>query len=199
MRSKLLLIFVVLGAIIFLPTGVIMAQVCLPQGCEEPGFYEPDYACILAKTLNTPGSSGRVDCCENKCKDGTNIVDDPTQLSSEFTNFGVFNVNVKVSYEKLPTLINLGFSTILAGLAIYALIRGIYIYAIKLANTTKAEDIAAVTKEATAIVIGFILAVTFLFITQVVFSILGLPPLNDLDLTIDPNNTPTTGPGITIN
>lgn len=164
---------------------------CIPAGCSGPGEYEPDYACILAKSLPTPGSSGRVDCCENKCKDESVAIDTPAEL--DFFAFEIFNTKVNITYEKIPTIINFIFSTVIGVLAIYAAFRGIYIYAIKLPNTTKEEDIAAVSKEARAILIGFILALTFLLITQIIFSILGLPALNTINFDVNPDGTTTTG------
>lgn len=160
---------------------------CIPAGCSNPGEYEPDYACILSKSLPTPGSSGRVDCCENKCKDDSVAIDTPPELN--FFAFEIFNTKVNITYEKIPTIINFIFSTVIGVLAIYAAIRGIYIYAIKLPNTTKDEDIAAVSKEARAILIGFVLALTFLLLTQIIFSVLGLPALNTINFQVNPNAT----------
>jgi len=160
-------------------------SVCIPSVCPNPGDYEPDFACILSKSITTPGSSGRVDCCENKCKDDTVSVDAPANL--QFFAFNIFNTKVNITYEKIPTIINFVFSTVIAILAVYAAVRGIYIYAIKLPNTTKDEDIAAVSKEARAILIGFILALTFLLITQIIFSVLGLPSLNSINFQVNPD------------
>lgn len=163
----------------------------IPLNCPNDGEYEPNYACIIARTFSTPDREGnRVDCCINKCKNSQGTSSEA--LPQEFREFTFFNVKVKISYEKIPTLINLGFSTFIGILAIYAAIRGVYIYAIKMGNATKDEDIAAVSKEARAILIGFILAVTFLFLTQLVFSILGLPALNELDLSVDPSSSAQT-------
>lgn len=191
--------FVLIFSLSLLPSlNTVSARFCSTEELKDCTIEEsvPDMTCVLSKLLNTP-NDGEVDCCENKCPNTKDV--DPGIINNEYYSLKIFNTNIEISYEKLPTLINLGFSTFLAIIAIYAAIRGIYIFAIKMPNATQDDQLASISKEARALVIGFILSLSFLFITQLVFSILGLPSLADLQLSVNPENPIEQGPVIIIN
>ncbi len=203
MKFKILitLIFLISSFTFLGSLNTVEAKFCTPKeyfdqsGIEcEADDMVPDMTCVLSRILNTP-TSGQADCCENKCPKAEDNKDNP--IDPVYYSIDIFNTKVEISYEKLPTLINLGFSTFLAIIAIYAALRGIYIFAIKMPNATTDENLASISKEAKAIVIGFILSVSFLFITQLVFNILGLPSLAELQLDVDPT-TEVDGPVIVI-
>lgn len=175
--------------------------ICIPESCSGEGEYEPDFSCILAKNFST--NKEAVNCCENKCKNAvSNCEVNPNSsgcgILAEFSEFDIFNTKVKITYDKIPTIINLVFSTVLGVLAVYAAIRGIYIYAIKMPNASKDDELAAISKEAKAILIGFVLALSFLFLVQVVFSILGLPAINEINISTTPGESSGDVPEIII-
>jgi len=143
--------------------------------------YEPDFACINAKILNP-----NTDCCRNKCVGDSNSVQDP--IIPKYQEFGILGIKVKIDESKIPSLINIALSTFLGIIAIYALFRGIYVAGVKRTQATDEATIENVSKELTAIVIAFIIAFSSIFIVQLVFNVLGLGSLNDLNFTFDGSN-----------
>lgn len=201
MRNKLKIIVVLsflvfsLLQIVFLSTGNIVVKGssdCLPplgtpaactKACktqEDSNCYEPDFQCINAKILNPS-----LACCNNKCRGSASSVSEP----ETFTKFEVFGTRFYVqSNRKLVALINVVITTILGGASLYALGRGIYLGAVKRANTDNPEEIQAIYNEIIkAIIPGFILLWMVIIIVQVVFSALGLGSLNQLVILGDPD------------
>ncbi len=163
----------------------------IPSACTDS--YVPDFACINKKIID-PGYA----CCENTCIDSsgnpTSGVSDPGL--EKYREFGILGLTVKITPESIPSLINVLLSTFLGIIALYALFRGIYVAAIKRTQATE-ENLEAVNKELTNIVIAFVIAFASIFIIQLVFNLLGLGSLNKFNVNF--TNEDTSGPALVIN
>lgn len=148
----------------------------IPADCSAPGEYEPDFNCINNKFLNP-----NLECCPNKCVGGsTSSPEDDTYQQINF-----FGTTVGLDFSNpntIPTLVNLGISTFLGIISIYALFRGIYVAAFIRTSATDPARIAAINKELTNLVIGFIIAWGAIFIVQLVANIIGLGSLSNLQV-----------------
>ena len=150
---------------------------CLPDTCREPGQYEPDFNCINQRFLDPS-----LDCCPNKCVGGQSSVEEPVVLQE----FNIFGTTIGLDFSNantLPTLINIGISTVLGIISFYALFRGVYIAAFVRTSTTDASKIAAVNTELKNLIIGFIIAWAAIFIVQLIANIIGLGSLQNLQIT----------------
>jgi hypothetical protein len=199
-------IFLVLFALFF-TAGVfigapstVTANIACPDGYPPqcPDDYVPDFSCILAKTVN-PGGSGRVICCENKCRNDADTssgqVDD---ILASYREINFFNTDILLNEKKIPNLINLAFSTVVGLAGLYALIRGIYVAGFKRPNAITSDELQKVNKELTNLLIGFVLTFSFIFIIQLVISILNIDAsLTDFNINFDPG-TEQTGPRIIV-
>lgn len=167
-------IFLILGLSLFSPLKVSAGgSTYIPPEC--PNNYEPDFTCINRKILNPADP-----CKENKCKGSDGEKVDP--ILEKYNEYGILGVKVRVTEDSIPSLINLAISTFLGIIALYALFRGIYVAGVKRTQATTDEDLANVNKELTAIVIGFVVAFSFIFIIQVIFNLLGLGGVTDLNV-----------------
>ncbi|MFS8130710.1 MAG: hypothetical protein ACMG57_01895 [Candidatus Dojkabacteria bacterium] len=171
------------------PTGCL-GPIGIPSSCQNPcaaqddaaNCYVPDFQCSNARILH-PGT----DCCTNKCKDN----DPGTPTPAEVIKFNIFGTQFEITPAKVPNLINIAISSFLGLVSAYALIRGMYVGAVLRTRATSSEDIAKVNKEIVNMIIGFVLAWSFIFIIQFIGSILGFS-VSDLNFT-------STGSVITIN
>lgn len=152
---------------------------CLPpQGIPEdcPKDFEPDHLCNIQK-IKDPNTQ----CCPNKCIDADTSIDPDEK--EELQRLGnIFGTEVRYTPEKVPSLIQLGISAVLAVVSFYALFRGMFLYAIKRPNTIDSAEIAKINKEFGNIIIGFVLAWSVIFIVEFVMRILGLPSLSQIDI-----------------
>ncbi len=147
------------------------SPICIPSEC--PNDYEPDFNCINKKLFDP--SYG---CCENKCKGSPSPTQIPSELSPLITIFGqTFAIK---NGQQIPTLINLAISTVLGVISVYAVLNGIYLTGFKRANTTDQAEIEKINKNLTTMILGFILAWSFIIIIQLVSSLLGLGSLSNL-------------------
>jgi hypothetical protein len=161
------------------------SPICIPPSC--PTDYEPDFNCIqkqiLDPTAKNPSSAQF--CCENKCKDigGLPTEDRARQLDPLFTFFGQ-TLYVSVA-ERIPTLINLAITTALGLMSVYTVVYGTYVAGYKRTQTTDPGEIEKISKTLKNLVLGFVLAWSFIFIIQLVASLLGLGSLSNLTLVGD--------------
>ena len=155
---------------------------CLPSSCRRAGQYEPDFACQLEK-LNNPASN----CCQNKCKDGFTPTELPAEQKELFQFFG--NKVIITEGNRIPALINLLVSTVLGFMSLYALFQGIYLGAVKRPKATSEEDVAKINKTLQSLILGFILAWSFIFIIQFVANLLGLGDLSTMQLVGEDGGT----------
>ncbi len=157
--------------------------VSCPRACEnseDTDCYEPDFQCVNAKILNPTTI-----CCNNKCRGSSSSITEP-EVFDEVDAFGT-RFYVK-SNRKLVALINVLITTTLGAGSLYALGRGVYLGAVKRANTENPEEIQAIYNEILkAIIPGFILLWMVIIIVQLVFSALGLGSLNQLIILGDPD------------
>ncbi len=167
------LFFLISG--IFSNILIVNAQnepICVPTGCPED--YVPDFDCVSKQLLNPADG-----CCENKCR-GEAGQDQPTEFKPLFT---FFDTDVRVETgQQIPTLINLVITTFLGLISVYAAVYGIYIAGFVRAKTTDAAEIERVNKILRNLILGFILAWSFIIIIQLVANTLGLGSLNSLEL-----------------
>jgi hypothetical protein len=143
----------------------------VPVAC--PTDFIPNLDCQLERIVN-PGT----DCCPNMCPGGDLDTDQPDELQK----LNVFGTTLLIGPESVPLLINLALSAFLGIVSLYALIRGIYLGAIKRPQTIDDKEIGDISKEIKNLLIGFIIAWSFIFITQIVVQFLGLGSLQDLTL-----------------
>jgi hypothetical protein len=158
--------------------GTLPCDCTPPQGIPTacPTDFEPDHLCNIAKIKDPT-----VICCPNKCIDAETSVPQPEQ--DELRRLGnIFGTEVRYTPEKIPSLIQLGISAVLAVVSFYALFRGMFLYAIKRPNTIDASEIANINKEFGNIIIGFVLAWSVIFLVEFVMRILGLPSLSQIDI-----------------
>lgn len=169
-------------AMLFAPKVSANGASNIPANC--PNDYIPDFACINKKILNPKDP-----CQENKCP-GDPGEEDP--LLEKYNDSDIAGFRVRITQDSLPALINLIITTFLGVIALYALFRGIYVAGVKRTQATTDDALASVNKELTAIVVGFSVAFAFIFIIQVVFNLLGLGGITDLNVnftgTTDPNS-----------
>ncbi|MEO6728958.1 MAG: hypothetical protein ABIM99_03485 [Candidatus Dojkabacteria bacterium] len=161
-----------------------------PTSCsnkDDSGCYVPDFDCSNAKLLDPT-----VSCCKNKCNNEGPIVVLPPPIIETLRSFNIFGTKFTISTTKIPNLINAAISTFLGLVSAYALVRGMYIGAVLRTRATTSEDIVKVNKEIINLIIGFVLAWSFIFIIQFIASVIGIGDLNSLNVT-------NTGAEITIN
>lgn len=164
---------------------------CLDEACrgvdsEGVPKYQTDYNCVQ-KRIFEPG----VDCCELKCtgESGEGKVEELEVL------FEIFGRQYGISgADKIPFLINMAISSVLAAISIYAVLYGFYIGAFVRARTTDEAEIEKANKTLVYLIAGFVLAWSFVFIIQIIASLLGWGSLTDLTVIDD-----TGGTVITIN
>src|SRR5690606_16851902 len=121
-----------------------------------------------------------IDCCENKCRSGSTTTpgaSDP--ILEKYREFGVLGIRVRIDESSIPSLVNIALTTFLGIIALYTLFRGIYVAGIKRTNATSEDEFSSINKEFTALIIGFIIAFTSIFLVQLVFNVLGLGSLTD--------------------
>ncbi|MDQ6986086.1 MAG: hypothetical protein Q9M91_05795 [Candidatus Dojkabacteria bacterium] len=158
---------------------------CIPENC--PREYIPNTACLNEQILN-PASPEAATCCENKCKDdalnsiatGTKT-SAPAEIDALITMFGQ-TVSVK-NEDRFAVFVNLAITTVLGAIAAYTLVYGIILAAYKRPNTVDAEEIARINKTLTNMILGFVLAFSFVLIMQVFANLLGLGNLASIQLT----------------
>lgn len=166
---------------------VLASGICIPVDC--PNDYVPNLKCSSAKLLNPA-----LDCCENKCRDDGNAVRnsggsviDPANVQQPqiegFLQFDIFGSQIKINPERLPALFLTVISSIMFGISIYVLVKGIYVAGVKRTQAVSPEEIAKINKQFTGLVVGFVLLWSFIFIMQVVFSFLGLGNITSLDFS----------------
>jgi hypothetical protein len=159
----------------FCLSGIVSAQDCgndpykIPAGCENN--YTVDFNCQNRRIID-PSET----CCIHICKTSGSTAA-PEQLD-ELEVFG-FRVAVDAS-KRIPLFINLAFTTALGLVSAYAVVVGIYYAGVKRARATTSEEIEEVNKTLKQLVIGFIIAWSFIFIIQFIFNLLGLGSLNDM-------------------
>lgn len=174
---------------------VLDGPVCFPLGCSAPGTFEPDSACVTKQILNPrakdPGSGEF--CCINKC-----VGAEPSaagRSGNEFVNLiNIFGTNVISinSEQRIAAIINLALTSVLGAISAYTIIRGIKITAFDRPRTLDPGEIAGINKTLVTLVIGFVLAWSFIFIIQLVSNFLGVGSLNDLILVGAPPEDTTT-------
>jgi len=157
----------------------ISAQV-VPPGAEAcPETYVPDFNCIQKKFVDPA-----FNCTENKCPGDAGVTDaEVTEFEPLLEFFGT-ELYIE-SEDEFPVLINLAITTVLGIASVYAIVRGIFVGAVLRAQTTNEEEIVKYNKEFTTLILGFILAWSFILIMQIVASLLGLGSLQDLTLISD--------------
>lgn len=188
-------------------TLVVRAGGTYPAGCERgiptcpAGVdYVPDFKCVLARTIGTPSAAdeARVVCCPNKCQGEDDTTDAEVQsVIEEYEEFQFFNSWVYISPEKIPAMVNLAISAVIGLLGIYALVRGLYVAAIKRPNAITSDQIAAVNKEFMNLILGFALTFTAIFAVQLVASLFGAS-ITDLTIVTNPSEIEGTGPRIVV-
>lgn len=159
--------------------GPVGIPTSCPNKCNsasDTNCYLPDFQCSLSGFL----SSGGGDCCPNKCNGEAPIKPADTGV---FAKLNIFGTQFVFNSSSIPSLINAAISTFLGFVSIYALVRGMYIGAVLRTRATSADDITKVNKEIVNLIIGFILAWSFIFIIQFISSVLGIGNLNDLNVT----------------
>lgn len=154
----------------------------VPTACPKPcanttesGCYVPDFQCSNSKFIDP-----QTICCNNKCN-GTTSPD--TGSTDIIRSFNIFGTKFSFYPSSVPSLINAAITTFLGFVSIYALVRGMYIGAVLRTRATSSEDIAKVNKEIINLIIGFVLAWSFIFIIQFISSVLGIGNLNDLNVS----------------
>ncbi len=158
------------------PFGIPTACPTECKSQNDTGCYVPDFQCSNAKFLDPS-----VSCCNNKCANSGTVGSSGDQ--AEIRKFNIFGTQFAFSSARIPSLINIAISTFLGFVSAYALFRGMYIGAVVRSRATTSEDIAKANKEIVNLIIGFILAWSFIFIIQFVASVLGIGNLNDLNVT----------------
>lgn len=156
-----------------------------PANC--PDDFIADLACSRAKVLNATTV-----CFENKCPGAPGYGSDASTAGVDtFQELEVFGAKFYInSSQRIAAIINIGFSTFLGIVSLYALVRGIYVGGFKRAGTTEAETIASANKELVNLIIGFALAWSFIFILQFVMGLLGFGSINELVLVGDQSDNP---------
>lgn len=156
-----------------------------PVNC--PTNFVPDLSCTKAKVLRP-----NIDCFENKCP-GAASYDTPSSSASgdTFDELEVFGVKFYVnSAKRFAAILNIGITTFLGVVSMYALMRGVYVGGYKRANTIEADVIASANKEFINLIIGFAISWGFIFILQFFMSFLGYGSINELVLFGDQTNNP---------
>lgn len=189
--SRVLILGFILS-VVFSLFSFIKVEAAYPAGCSEPfgiplacprqcasqndtGCYVPDFQCTNAKFLDR-----QTVCCDNKC---IGDVGDGGDQGDLIRSFNVFGTKFSFSVNKIPNLINVAITTFLGIVSAYALIRGMYIGAVLRSQAITPEDIGKVNKEIINLIIGFVLAWSFIFIIQFISSVIGIGDLNDLNVT----------------
>lgn len=198
-KSLIKIIIIAAFASFFLSLTTTSVKAAFPPGCDGPigipsncqkpcansadtsNCYTPDFQCINSKFVNSATS-----CCNNKCSTDNSVLP-PLELSE----LNIFGTKFRLSPSAIPSVINALISTFLGVVSFYALGRGAYIGAILRTRATSADDIAKVNKEVVNLLIGFVLAWSFIFIIQFISSVLGIGSLNNF-------NVENTGTVITI-
>ncbi|MEP7103846.1 MAG: hypothetical protein ABI721_04015 [Candidatus Dojkabacteria bacterium] len=194
-KSILLLSIFFFALLSFESVNKINADSGFPAGCQAPfgipdacptacksqndtNCYVPDFSCSNAKFLNP-----QTICCSNKCNGGGTIGTIDPGDASLIRSFNIFGTKFSFSSGSIPSLINAIISTFLGIVSIYALARGAYLGAVIRPGVTSSDDISKINKEIVNLIIGFILAWSFIFIIQFVATVLGIGNLNDLNVT----------------
>lgn len=156
----------------------------IPDACKSPceslaagsgSCYVPDFTCLNVSILK-PDTV----CCPNICK-GTNPIIDPGAQAT-LRQFNIFGTKFYLSEDRIPSMINLALTAFLGIVSFYALLRGMYIGAVVRPGATSPDDIAKVNTELKNLIIGFILAWSFIFIIQFIASILGIGRLDNFNV-----------------
>jgi hypothetical protein len=197
LKIALLFVFSFFLFSLLLPHGFISAQTqvgdfvidvggrCVPQDCYDTGEFVPDTQCVL-KQFQTPEARDPDSpefCCENKC------IGTESDTESAFTELiNVFGTRIYVTTQaRVAALINLVLSSILGLISAYTLISGILLAAYKLPNTVDPEEISQIQKSITTMIVGFILAWSFIFIIQFISTLLGIGNLAEMIVLGEPD------------
>jgi hypothetical protein len=152
-----------------------------PTACNEDNntnCFVPDNDCVSRKLFDPS-----YPCFENKCRGTAGSADKADEVTTLLQAFGtkvIVKTNDPVKF--VAVLINLAITTFLGLISVYAIIYGVYVGGVKRAQSIDDAEIAAANKTLVTLIAGFILAWSFIFIIQVVSSILGLGNLSDLEL-----------------
>lgn len=157
------------------------SPICIPSSCAGEGQYEPDFACINQQLLDPTNN-----CCENKCKNISSGNDNPDSFTKLIDVFGSsIVIETDDPIGVIAVLVNLAITTVLGFISLYAIVRGIYEGGIKRARSIDSGEIEETTKTVQTLILGFVLAWSFIFIIQFITSILGLGSLSDLTVLQD--------------
>jgi len=154
-----------------------------PKDCGEAGV-TIDSNCQARRILNP---NPKEECCILVCK-SANIL--PTETLSRFSSFNLFGTTYRIDLTNranIEMLINLAIITIISIAGLYALFRGAYLAGFVLPSSEKDEDFSKISKELRNLVFGFLLAVGSIVIVQLVFTVLGLGSLTDIQLFEEQN------------
>lgn len=177
MTKKLIFSFlIVLFLSSFLAASPAGARICNPSCGDADGDGNPDrvpdFNCINRRFIDPS-----VNCCEDVCEGTSPVSREPT-----FDEFEIFGAAIRVREDrKIIALINVGVTTFLGIVSLYALGRGIYIAGIKRPDATD-DQLTEINRELTNMLIGFAITWGFIIIMQVVSSFLGLGSINELVL-----------------
>lgn len=147
-----------------------------------------DADCQAKRILNPAGQT----CCILTCRDSENNDNITDEGLGKFTNFNIFGTRFRLDLtdpKTVESLISLFISTILGVFSLYALLKGAYLLGVKRPNLTKSEEIQKLNKDLVSLVTGFTLAWGLIFIIQIIFSLLGLGNIRNLELFNDQGGT----------
>lgn len=192
-RPILIILFFIFSTLLF---NTSIAQVPDTRDCKINPYLTPttcdeknitiDSNCQTRHILN-PGSA---DCCILICKNSQGSLDQNNESLKKFSSFNIFGSKFNLDLTDAKTvelLVSLFVSTILGIVSLYALLKGAYLAAFKRPEATTAEDIASINKEFTSLVVGFTVAWGLIFLVQIVFGILGLGNIRNMELFNDQN------------
>lgn len=172
------LVFLIQVILVLSPVEITHAQVddvtCKSVYDRCNTTFIPDFNCTNRRIFDP-----KIKCCENKCPE-----DELSPEASEFSTLISFfgnSLTIK-STQQIPTLINLGITTILGFFSIYSLGYGMYVAGFVRARTTNEEEIVKANKTLITLILGFVLAWGFIIIMQFVANIVGVGSLSNLQL-----------------
>lgn len=175
--KKNIFVFIILSWCLFAFANLSVIDASAPS-CTPNCEFEPDFSCINRKILDPT-----FDCCENKCVGAADSVELPEEYTKVISVFGsTIVIDTSDPIGVISVLVNLAITTVLGFISLYALIRGIYEGGIKRAKSIDAGEIEASNKTVQTLILGFVLAWSFIFIIQFVASIIGLGSLSDLQV-----------------
>jgi len=179
---------------IFFKTIFVFAQAQQNTNCLINPYLEPINCGEEGITIDSNCQARRIldpkpdeDCCILICRNTSSL---DSETLSTFTNLNLFGTTYRIDLtnrSNIEMLINLAIITIISIAGLYALFRGAYLAGFVLPSSEKDEDFSKISKELRNLVFGFFLAVGSIVIVQLIFTVLGLGSLTDIQLFEDQN------------